>query len=248
MTSGHSDRPPRRDPLSDRRRDCAFGARERSDARAVDAGVGPVPNDARQLGDERLDRDGRQGRRDDSDRNSGRDHGVHARHGRADDHWSQDRRDHRAEARLRDRLCHLRLRLVHDLDRPEPSGTALRLVVPRGRRRSTDPARDRPARGRKLREGTAARRPGSSSAAGSSRWSPARSCCSERSTRTPDPRSSSCRCSWSGSGSARWHRSSAPSRCPPCPQHSGLRRYSRTLAARRYQHDTGSAQALGRRY
>ena len=41
---------------------------------------------------------------------------------------------HRPQAGLRDRLRHLRLRLVHDLDRPEPARAALRLVVPRGSR------------------------------------------------------------------------------------------------------------------
>ena len=54
---------------------------------------------------------------------------------------AQDRRDHRPQARLRDRLRHLRLRLVHDLDRSEPARAALRLVVPRGHRRGADPAR-----------------------------------------------------------------------------------------------------------
>ena len=43
----------------------------------------------------------------------GRDHAVHARDGGADDHGRQDRRDHRAQARFRDRLHHLRRRLVH---------------------------------------------------------------------------------------------------------------------------------------
>jgi MFS family permease len=130
--------------LDDRcRRDRTAGTGDRRHPRPAHAGVGPVPDDAGQLGDERLDRDGREGRGYDRDRNSGGDHGVHARDGGADDHGSQDRRDHRAEARLRDRLHHLRQRLVHHLDRPEPSGPALRLVVPRGRRRGTDPAGDR---------------------------------------------------------------------------------------------------------
>ena len=47
----------------------------------------------------------------------GGDHGLHARDGGADDHRRQDRRDDRPQARVRDRLRHLRLRLVHDRDR-----------------------------------------------------------------------------------------------------------------------------------
>ena len=41
---------------------------------------------------------------------------------------------------------------------PEPAGAALRLVVPRGRRRGADPAGDRRARRRQLPGGAAARR------------------------------------------------------------------------------------------
>ncbi len=62
----------------------------------------------------------------------------------------QDRRDHRPEARVRDRLRHLRLRIAHDRARAEPTRAAHRLVVPRGRRRRADPARDRRARRRQL--------------------------------------------------------------------------------------------------
>ena len=98
--------------------------REGRDARAADARVGPVPDDAGQLGDERLDRDGGEGRGHDGDRDPGRDHGLHARDGGADDHRRQGRRDHRPQARLRDRLRHLRLRLVHDVARAEPAGAA----------------------------------------------------------------------------------------------------------------------------
>ena len=51
-----------------------------------------VPDDARQLGDERLDRDRRQGRRHDGHRHPDRDHALHAGDGVADDHRRQDRR------------------------------------------------------------------------------------------------------------------------------------------------------------
>ena len=125
-------------------------ARSGTQHRPADAGRRPVPDDARQLGDERLDRDGGQGRRHDGDRDPGRDHGLHAGDGGADDHRRQDRRDDRPQARLRDRLRDLRRRVVDDLARAEPAGAALRLVVPRRRRRGADPAGDRRARGREL--------------------------------------------------------------------------------------------------
>jgi Major Facilitator Superfamily len=68
---------------------------------------GQVPDDPGQLGDERLDRDGREGRRHDRDRYPGTDHGLHARDGVADDHRREDRRLDRPQARFRDR-CVLR--------------------------------------------------------------------------------------------------------------------------------------------
>src|SRR6185312_15669804 len=49
--------------------------------RAVHVGSRAVPDDARQLGDERLDRDGRQGRRHDGHRDPDRDHVLHAGEG-----------------------------------------------------------------------------------------------------------------------------------------------------------------------
>ena len=128
------------------------------DGRAAHARGRPVPHDARQLGDERLDRDGREGRRDDGHRDPGRDHRVHARDGLADDHGRQDRRDDRPQARLRDRVRDLRLRLVHDLARAELARAALRLVVPGGGRRRADPAGDRRPRRRELPHRAPARR------------------------------------------------------------------------------------------
>ena len=44
------------------------------------------------------------------------------------------------------------VRLVHDSDRAEPAGAALRLVVPRGRGCRADPARHRRSRGRQLHD------------------------------------------------------------------------------------------------
>ena len=145
------------DHISDDVRQGANG-RERCDGRALHARGRPVPDDARQLGHERLDRDGGEGRRHDRDRDPGRDHRVHARDGGADDHRRQDRGDHRPQAGVRDRLRDLRLRLVHHLDLPEPAVAALRLVVPGGRRCGADPARDRRARRRELPGRAPARR------------------------------------------------------------------------------------------
>ena len=120
------------------------GCRRRD--RPADAGVGSVPDGPRQLGDERLDRHGRQGRRHDGERDPGRDHGLHARHGLSHDHGGQDRRADRPQARVRDRLRDLRMRLADDRACSEPAGAAARVVVPRGRRRGAHPARDRRAR------------------------------------------------------------------------------------------------------
>ena len=149
---------PRRHPghAHDDCRRSSVGPRGRRDPRPAHARRGAVPDDAGQLGHERLHRDRRGGRRHDGDGHPGGDHGVHAGDGGADDHRGQDRRDDRPQARVRDRLRHLRVRVVHDVDRAEPAGAALRLVVPRGRRRGADPAGDRRARGRKLPDRAAA--------------------------------------------------------------------------------------------
>ncbi len=74
----------------------------------------------------------------------------------ADDHRREDRRVDRAQARVRDRLRDLRLRLVHDLDRAEPAHAPLRLVVPRGGRGRPDPSRDRRSGRRQLPDGAPA--------------------------------------------------------------------------------------------
>ncbi len=76
---------------------------------------------------------------------------VHAGDGRVHDHRWKGRADHRAQARLRDRVRDLRLRLVHHRDLYEPRGTAARVVLPRGDRCSADPAVDRCAGGGELR-------------------------------------------------------------------------------------------------
>ena len=57
----------------------------------ADAGVGAVPDDPRQLGDERVDRDRRRGRRHDRHRHPDRHHLLHAGHGGAHDHRRQGR-------------------------------------------------------------------------------------------------------------------------------------------------------------
>ena len=115
-----------------------------------------VPDDARQLGDERLDRHRRQGRRHHRHRDPDRDHPLHAGDGLVHDHRRQDRPDHRPQARLRDRLRDLRLRLDDHGAGAEPAGAADRLVVPGGARRRADPARDRRPRRRQLRPRRAA--------------------------------------------------------------------------------------------
>ena len=102
--------------------------------------------------DEHGDRHGRQGHRDHGHRDPDRDHPLHAGDGLADDHRWEDRRDHRSQACVRDRLRHLRLRLVHDLAGPEPDRADHRLVGPRGHRRGVDHARDRGAGRVELRQ------------------------------------------------------------------------------------------------
>ena len=126
--------------------------RDRSGHRPPDAGVGSVPHDARQLGDERVDRDGRQGRRHHGHRHPDRHHALHAGDGVADDHRRQDRPDHRPQARLHDRVrrstaaARSPRRIAPNLARAD-----LRLVVPRGRRRRADHARHRRPRRVELR-------------------------------------------------------------------------------------------------
>src|SRR5436190_12723197 len=142
--------PPARDGTGRHRRSRPLGTHERSDASPADACRGTVPDDARHVSDERLDRDGREGCRHNRDRNPGRDHGVHPGDGRADDHRRKDRRDDRPQAGLRDRLRHLRVRVADDVPGAQPAGPLVRLVVPRGPRRRPDPSLDRRAGSREL--------------------------------------------------------------------------------------------------
>ena len=125
--------------------------RHRRGDRPHDPGDGAVPDDAGQLGHERLDRHGRGGRRHRRHRHPDGDHPVHAGHGLADDHRREDRRDPRAQAGLRHRLRDLRRRLADDRPRAEPAGAHLRLVAARGDGRGPDHARDRGPRRDELR-------------------------------------------------------------------------------------------------
>ena len=126
--------------------------------RAADARDRSVPDGAGQLGHERRDRHRGRGRRDDRERDPGRDHRLHARDGGADDPGRQGRRADRAQAGVLGRLRDLRRRLADDRAGPQLPHAADRLVVPRGRRRGADPARDRGAGGEQLRPRAAPRR------------------------------------------------------------------------------------------
>src|SRR3954468_23838204 len=70
----------------------------------LDARFGPIPDDPRQFGNERVDRDCRRRRRHDGHWYPDGDHLLHARHGRAHDHRWQGRRDVGSQARVRHRL------------------------------------------------------------------------------------------------------------------------------------------------
>ena len=129
----------------------AQGGRRRRRPDPDDPLRGAVPDDARQRGDERLDRHRRQGRRHDRDRDPDGDHPLHAGDGLVHDHRRQDRPDHRPQTGLRDRLRDLRLRLADHGAGAEPAGAADRLVGPGGARRRPDPAGDRRPRRRQLR-------------------------------------------------------------------------------------------------
>src|SRR5215813_13315534 len=124
-----------------RRGACGRGGRDR----AADARFGAVPDDAGQLGHERVDRDRRQGRRHDGDRDPGRDHLLHAGDGLAHDHRRQARADPGAQARLRHRVRHLRLRVADHRAGAEPGRAAGGLVGAGRRRGRADHARDRRA-------------------------------------------------------------------------------------------------------
>ena len=124
----------------------------------VTLGGGPVRDDPRLVGDERVDRDGRQGRGHDGHGHPDRDHHVHAGDGVAHDHRRQDGRDPRAQACVHDRMRDLRVRFVHHRDLAEPARAAVRLVVPRRRWRRARDAGDRRVGGVELRSGRAAAR------------------------------------------------------------------------------------------
>ena len=170
----------------DRRSDHVCRRCQRFESGAADAGVGAVPDDARRVGDERVDRDGRRGRGDDRDGDPVGDHALHAGDGGADDHGRQDRGDDRPQAGPLDRARDLYVRLRDYCDRAEPARAAVRLVAPRGHRRGADPARDRGARGQQLprrapRRGLRPRRGGRGDRSSSS-------------ASTREASSSSCRC------------------------------------------------------
>ena len=75
-----------------------------------------------------------------------------------DDHRREDGRDPRAQAGVHDRVRDLRVRLVDHRAVAEPPGAAVRMVVPRRRRRRARDAGDRGAGGVELRQGGAAPR------------------------------------------------------------------------------------------
>jgi hypothetical protein len=124
--------------------------------RAFDTGRRPVLDDARQFCHERVDRDGRQGCGHDGDRDPDGDHAVHAGHGVVDDYRREGRADPGPQACVRDRLCDLRLRVVHHRDRTESRRLDARMVVSGGRWGGADPAGDRRARRVELFAGGAA--------------------------------------------------------------------------------------------
>jgi hypothetical protein len=70
--------------------------------------------------------------------------------GVADDHRRKARPDPRPQACVRDRMCDLRLWVVHHRDLAEPWRLAVRMVVPRRCGYGADPARDRRAGGVQL--------------------------------------------------------------------------------------------------
>ena len=110
----------------------------------------PVPHGPRHVGDERLHRHRRQGRRHHGHRHPDGDHPLHAGHGQPHGAGRQDRQHHRLQARLHDRLHHLRLRLGDHGARAQPHGADHRLVVPRGHRRRAHHAGHRRPRGQQL--------------------------------------------------------------------------------------------------
>ena len=127
------------------------GGEQRGEGRARHAGGRAVRDDPGRVGDERVDRDRREGPGHDGHRHPDRDHHVHAGDGVAHDHRREDGRDPRPQARVHDRMRDLRVRFAHDGDLAQPRGADVRLVVPRrGRGRARD-AGDRGAGGVELR-------------------------------------------------------------------------------------------------
>ena len=148
--------PPARQECPDDRH--GGGAPHGRSHRPADAGVGPVPDDPGQLGDERLHRHRRQGRGDDGDRDPVGNHPLHARHGRVHDHRRQDRSDPGAQARLHDRVPHLRDGLADHVPRGIPARPPHRLVALGGARGVPHHARRGRAGGDQLRSLRAAPR------------------------------------------------------------------------------------------
>lgn len=119
---------------------------------------GPVPDDARHLGDERRHRDRRGGCGHRRHGYPDGDHPLHAGDGDADDHRREGRRPDRPQAGVRHRQRDLRHGLVRHGDLAVAAGPAGGLVVSRRRRCGADPPGDRRTRGGQLRAaGPAAR-------------------------------------------------------------------------------------------
>jgi hypothetical protein len=110
----------------------------------------PVPDDPRQLGDERLDPPGSGRHRDHGQRHLDGHYPVHAGDGVAHDHRRQDRGHRRTTPGLRRRARRLRRRVPHHRAVPEPGCAAGGLVGARGHRRRADHARHRGACGGQL--------------------------------------------------------------------------------------------------
>ena len=121
-------------------------------------GLGPVPDDPRHVGDERVDQIGGQRPRHHGLGHPDRHHPLHPRHGRLHDHRREDRRTHRPAPGVRHRPGRLRLRIAHHRPRAESHRAHHRMVGPRGARCRVDPAGHRGAGGRQLPDGAAVRR------------------------------------------------------------------------------------------
>ena len=141
-----------------RRRHWDKGRRQGRRDRPPHLGLGAVPHDPGQLGHERLHRHGGQGRGHDRHRDPAGHHALHAGDGCIHDHGREAGPDLGTQTGLHDRVHRLRLRVVHDGDRPHPHGSHHRLVTARRPGRCADHARRGGAGGHQLREGRAAPR------------------------------------------------------------------------------------------